>query len=79
MAFHRPGAMKPTPPIMKALKSVVWYQVRPVTLTEPEARSTSAILRGRGRKYQDCLGAEKKTEQKKRTRHCTTYTAAIQT
>lgn len=49
MAFHRPGAMKPTPPIMKALKSVVWYQVRPVTLTEAaDARSTSAILRGRG-------------------------------
>lgn len=48
MAFHRPGAMKPTPPIIKALKSVVWYQVRPVTLTEAEARSTSAIMRYRG-------------------------------
>lgn len=48
MAFHKPGAMKPTPPMIKALKSVVWYQVRPVTLTEAEARSTSAILKDRG-------------------------------
>lgn len=27
MAFHNPGAMKPTPPITKALKSVVRYHV----------------------------------------------------
>lgn len=27
MAFHSPGAMKPTPPITKALNSVVWYHV----------------------------------------------------
>lgn len=28
IAFHRPGARKPTPPITKALKSVVRYHVR---------------------------------------------------
>jgi hypothetical protein len=28
MAFHRPGAMKPTMPMTKALKSVVRYHVR---------------------------------------------------
>jgi len=28
IAFHKPGAIKPTPPMMKALKRVVWYHVR---------------------------------------------------
>ena len=28
IAFHRPGAMNPTPPMTKALKRVVWYHVR---------------------------------------------------
>jgi hypothetical protein len=27
IAFHKPGAMKPTPPITNALKRVVWYHV----------------------------------------------------
>ena len=28
IAFHRPGAMKPTAPMMKALNRVVWYHAR---------------------------------------------------
>lgn len=75
MAFHRPGAMKPTPPIMKALKSVVWYQVRPVTLTEPEARSTSAILRGRGERSRVAWRGKDKANG---TKQALSYTVIIQ-
>lgn len=41
MAFHNPGAMKPTPPMMKALKSVVRYQMRFVPRIDPSLDDTS--------------------------------------
>jgi hypothetical protein len=43
MAFHRPGARKPTPPITKALKRVVLYHVRFNGIGSSEGSDNSEI------------------------------------